>query len=582
MGRTIPKIKEFPDDGRTWRVDWFGGVERNHQVPTEPKIQLIISPVIDGTTDYAASSAVNQEERRSIDLGVGQLPLVTIGSLWQNRRCLVEVAGKSKTFHNLHISPNTVRLVKSDVVVDGHPLIRRRFHQIGAGLGANCLAIEWHGDPYGIIIPVAEIIRFYYATSTDLAKAVFSGDFRHNLGSIVNPARCGFDKQERRCLLKLRKEFADADAWIIGRILNSHEAFEGATLVHDSMILEAVQNKRRVYPEAAFPFAGTTNLRARVKAMRTPDENGWRYIVFALEYCTGLFPFDSLTCDRDNSNLRPEIAPNLPDDQRLPAYSTQQSSAKDSDDRELQSGEEPSHHIQSVVITLPEERFGAVAGMTLEKPDKEMCNYFNASVVRPLGLPTDALGTGDGNYSESGVTPAHVETTSARPPALAASFKSFEAMIRFLNEKPRWHAQIRPFADTIAYIPLTKPRRARQWSYLDSERRQRRAVVIGDVTFASRTYSLIEFQWREGESFMLGIVSTHDGSRVSDYLMHLILLEFAKKEGRWDSVKSVLNGISVATLKHTRATVERFVAAIIYKISIEDGITRNALENIEL
>jgi len=43
-------------------------------VPTEPKIQLIISPLLDGVTDYAASNAVNHEERRSISIGVGQLP----------------------------------------------------------------------------------------------------------------------------------------------------------------------------------------------------------------------------------------------------------------------------------------------------------------------------------------------------------------------------------------------------------------------------------------------------------------------------------------------------------------------------
>lgn len=81
MRKAIPRIKEFPDDGRIWRVDWFGGVERNPQVPSEPKIQLIISPVVDGATDYAAISAVNHEERRSISIGVGQLLLVTIGSL---------------------------------------------------------------------------------------------------------------------------------------------------------------------------------------------------------------------------------------------------------------------------------------------------------------------------------------------------------------------------------------------------------------------------------------------------------------------------------------------------------------------
>jgi len=119
-------------------------------VPTEPKIQVITSPLLGGATDYAASSAINHEERRTIS----QLPLVTIGSLWLNRHCLVEAAGKDKIFHNLTISPDTVRLVKSEAKVDGPPLILKHFHQIGAGLATNCLAIKWRDDPFGIIAPI--------------------------------------------------------------------------------------------------------------------------------------------------------------------------------------------------------------------------------------------------------------------------------------------------------------------------------------------------------------------------------------------------------------------------------------------
>ncbi len=541
-------------------------------VPTEPKIQLIISPLLDGATDYAASSAVNHEERRTISIGVGQLPLVTIGSLWLNRRCLIETAGKDKIFHNLTISPDTVRLVKSDAKVDGHPLILKRFHQIGAGLAANCLAIKWRDDPYGIIVPVAEIIRFYYATSTDLAKVIFAGDFRHDLGSIVNPAECGFNEQEKRCLLKLRKEFADADAWIIGRILNNQEAFAGATLVHDSMIKEAVQNKPRLYPKAAFPFIGSTNLRVRVKPIRTPDDSGWRYIVFALEHCTGPFPFNAITCDRDNSNLRPEKGEDLPDDQKKPAFPAKPASGKNITDGELQSDNEPSNNVQSAVITLPEDRFGALSSMELEKPEKEMCHYISADTVRPLALPTDVLGTGDGTYSDNGVTPTEVETERVRQAPLPVSFENFEAMIRHLNELPGYQARIRPIKDSIAHIPLTKPRWTRQWSYLDSERKLRRAVAIADVTHKLQTYSLIEFQWRDGEAFKLALISLPSGVRLSDELINKLLYILAKKNGRWENAKPLPADTRLATLKHTWPCVEAYAEAVTSKIKNGNNI----------
>ncbi|MCG9053523.1 hypothetical protein LH447_10530 [Laribacter hongkongensis] len=566
MRKAIPRIKEFPDDGRIWRVDWFGGVERNPQVPSEPKIQLIISPVVDGAADYAASNAVNHEERRSISIGVGQLPLVTIGSLWQNRHCLVATAGKTNTFENLVISPETVRLVKSDVLVDGQQLIRKKYHQIGAGLAANCLAIEWQGDPYCIIIPTAEIIRFYYATSSDLAKAIFAGDFRHDLGSIVNPDECQFLVPDRRCILKLRKEFADADAYIIGRILNCHEAFEGAALVHDSMIKQAVLGKPRLYPDAAFPFVGSTNLRVRMKAMKTPDEKNWRFIVFALEYCSGAFPFSAITCDRDNSNLRPEEGKDQPDDLKEPAYPSKQPSGQDVTDGELQSEEDTSKNIQSAVVTMPEERFGALAGIELEKPEKDVCHYFSAGVIRPLALPTDVLGTGNGSYTDTGVTPTSAEVKHIRQEAMPASFENFEAMVKHLDGLAGCQAKIRTRTDAIAYIPLMKPHKAWQWSYLDSGKQQRRAVVVADIVRGPSAYSLIEFQWREGESFKLAMVSLPGGAKLGDEQLNLLLRLLAKKEGRWESAKSLLGNIQLLTLKHTWPSVETYAQAVMARM----------------
>lgn len=567
MRKAIPKIKEFPDDGRIWRVDWFGGVEHNPQVPSEPKIQLIISPVVNGTADYASSNAVNHEERRSISIGVGQLPLVTIGSLWQNRHCLVENAGKSKAFDNLLISPETVRLLKSDALLDGDSLIRKKYHQIGAGLAAHCLAIAWQGDPYGIIIPVAEIIRFYYATSTDLAKAIFSGDFRHELGSIVNPAECGYIEQEKRCVLKLRKEFADADAWIIGRILNSPEAFKGAVLVHDSMIKQAVQSKPRLYPDGAFPFVGETNLRVRMKAMKTPDQKRWRFIVFALEHCSGRFPFSAITCDRDNSNLRPEEGCDQPDELKAPAYPSKQQSEKHITDGELQSDDDSSKKIQAAVIDLPEERFDALANMELEKPEKDICHYFNSRDIRPLDLPTNVLGTGDGNYSGDFVTPTSVEVNHVRQEALPASFTNFEAMVRHLDGMPGCQAKIRPRSDATMYIPLTKPHRAWQWSYLDSGTKKRRAVVIADITCDYSVYSLVEFQWREDESFKLAMVSLPGETSLDDEQLHFLLRMLAKKEGRWESTKPLPWSAQLITFKHTWPSVDAYAQAILARVA---------------
>jgi hypothetical protein len=38
------------------------------------------------------------------------------------------------------------------------------------------VAVEQNGDPYAVMVPTAEIVRFYYAPSTRLAQALFWGN----------------------------------------------------------------------------------------------------------------------------------------------------------------------------------------------------------------------------------------------------------------------------------------------------------------------------------------------------------------------------------------------------------------------
>lgn len=71
----IPRIREFPSDGRFWRIDWFGGVERNPYVPSEPAIQVLLSPLRTPSslsdTDPASVRAINAQEQTTVLVGTG-------------------------------------------------------------------------------------------------------------------------------------------------------------------------------------------------------------------------------------------------------------------------------------------------------------------------------------------------------------------------------------------------------------------------------------------------------------------------------------------------------------------------------
>ncbi|MDO9630996.1 MAG: hypothetical protein Q7I92_03730, partial [Humidesulfovibrio sp.] len=65
MPTWIPAIAEFPSDGRRWRLDWLGAVERNPNISSEPTIKVALSPVRDGITNPATATAVLGQEQKT-------------------------------------------------------------------------------------------------------------------------------------------------------------------------------------------------------------------------------------------------------------------------------------------------------------------------------------------------------------------------------------------------------------------------------------------------------------------------------------------------------------------------------------
>lgn len=238
-----------------------------------------------------------------IEIGVGQLPFVSIGSIWKNGLIQSFKAGTEQTLYSVNIIDENIQIINGNHQIDGKYLIPPNFYKLGIeGLNAKFIAIkDAKGDPFGILVPAIEVIRFYYALSTHLSHAVFSGAFKHNTESIINPANSGNINEESRCVLHLRKHITDEEGWIIGRILNSDFAFQGANQPYDDMLQNSI-NRKWMNVTSNFPFRGLTTLKARTKRICSITDNGWRTLILELESFTAPFPFDNTTFPRDNDN----------------------------------------------------------------------------------------------------------------------------------------------------------------------------------------------------------------------------------------------------------------------------------------
>ena len=518
----VIQIKEFPNDGRVWRIDWFGAVRKNDNVPTEPTIDVYLRPVsVTDKTSIADFGWLNKE-RICCTIGVGQLPVLTIGSLWKNGKLLDYQVIVPSNLPNVNIAEDSVRLIEAAHKDQTGYIINKAAFDIGGfknGLSARCLAIESDGDPYSIIIPVAEVIRFYYAISTNLAKIAFLGSYETNFDQIIGE-RCGFDSKTKILIIHLRQWLYDNEGWVLGRILRDKNAQQGFFQIHRSLVKQSVGKYHQPMPETNFPFQGKTDWAARCLSFTSGGKV--RTLILELLRCTAPFPFSNLVVIRDNDGRQASPETDLPESNKRPYLRNQ--GLKSGTSKKLHSIEEPVQNMKRMVIDYVKERFGDLWNKELIKPEKEFCNYRKTDLLfLPPSESTTALGTGDGTSGQSKTAPISIsinvgkETDIAQKPrshsrseALPATFENMMAAVRYLSENYQDKGVTAKVWSTL-YMPLTS-NRSSQWSYLDTSAtttnlvKTPRRVLIAELNIDNMLFWLVEFEQRESESLTAAMI----------------------------------------------------------------------------
>lgn len=575
MLKQYSPIKEIRDLGNgVWRVDWFGAIERNPSIQTEFLIRVILSKVRENwlETDIATDNAVHHETRRSILIGVGQLPIVHIGSLWRDGKRLGISAGEILTI-DLNIGPSTTQISKSTDVVEDQTLIPFNSHQVSsAGKNSLCLHVTLDGDSAGVIIPTVELIRFYFATSSLLSKAVFDGSFTHNISSLINPEYTGMTGS--RCVVNRRKEVSDIDCWTIGRIVNSNEAFEAVRLINDSLI-KAQNNNSEAFPETGFPFIGKTTIRARCKQI------GWkkkRWLVLSLITCTGQFPYHELEVIADNDARPADHNTDIPDDEKSIAYPNSRLIKEGITDSDLtlQSKQEPESDTEDYKIALHEDRFAAIQGKTIIKNTKEKCLYKAGGLKPQVRLDmANSLGTGGGTYSSSGVIPAMIQISEERK-GLPASLESLVEMLEVLNKYPGITAKLRqfPWGAGLIEAKLTNRANKRQWSYLNIKSRKIRRFMMADISYQEKYFTLVEIERRPdspSDTYLVEILFKVDGSKIDNGELDTLVMQLSRVDGRMKNIPVLPNKIErLGTgLKHTWKNTTQYAETIVELLALD-------------
>lgn len=302
--RAMPAIADLSKDDLIWRLDWLGdcGYPMVIRRYGQPSIKAVFSPLVcekDDQTALLLPGATDHRHQKEIWLAISALPILTIGSLWQNGLKIAEPDYQLETFHDLKINPYTTFFIKAGKELDGDfvlPLADHPWHRLHTQ--AYCVVVSLP-DGKRLVVPCTELIRFYFGSSGNFVQRLFT----QPLGANTLWGSKTFDAKTQSLHLFLAERLSGVSASDIGRIAGSQFAWRSAAGIYSSCMKASAQNLP-IYPYTGFPFEGKTDLNLSGIWLPFGDKERGTFLVYRINTCTHPFPFKKLTYNLADSRVR--------------------------------------------------------------------------------------------------------------------------------------------------------------------------------------------------------------------------------------------------------------------------------------
>ena len=569
----VIEIAEFPHDNKLWRIDGLGKIFSQLKNNNNLFIEVYLRPVNfhdNSVYNFAKFDSSGREipeynQLKKIPINIGLLPILRVGSLWikgklQNNNAVTDIA----TLKNIEINANTVEIINSNYKIkyldssgreqECKLLLQKNF-ATDAKVPFSCFKIQNENYKNGIIIPVIEIIRFYYACSTRLAHLTFSNPEE------ITKISYAIDNETDKVVIKLPQQYTDQEAFILARILTSDIALSGFFQIKNSLIKIGFNEQPTTLLSTNFPFINSTNL--VVRGIKIVD----RFLV--TEICSCSAPFPDISVDRNNDNRKGDKKTDIPDDKKK-EYRRGGQTPSLKGNSTIQNQYESVNCVSTLQFDLNINCFSDLIGKKIEKPKKP----FNEYKAQKLGINEQmnvtGLGADLGTWGQTTIAPASISTFNTQSEkhnrdALAATFENSVRAIEHLNEE---YSNIQAAiymssSPACEFVPLTDSAHKAQWSYLVSKTKTRRKVLLGKIDYKDRTFWLIEIQARKSEHFVTAIIyfETNDEMKYLGQLLYVL----AKKRGIWDKIPK-RTSLQITTLKHTHKDIASFARKISEKV----------------
>jgi hypothetical protein len=332
-----PRISVFPKDQTNWRIDWFGDISFPNRLVRrkQPSVLVHLSRVIDDRFLSDPSVLLSPQctkaaqFQKRVWVSVGTLALLRIGDIWRDGQLVLRPDYELESFKNVQIGKDSTSLVKAGLNLNESgfllPLAEHPWHL--QCTMSYCLMVQLT-QSHRMIIPCLELVRFYFGSSSNLLSKLFLPPLKRE--SLFSSAM--LDPKTRKLQIDLAERMSGASAADIGRISMDSVAAHAARIIGASC-LRASAAGQFIYPQALFPFEGSTDLIASGKWLSHGDTPRSTFLVYSLRSCSHPFPFRSL----QYNTVGLASGPNTPSTNTPPhgGPSTKRRSAPDFKDQSL-------------------------------------------------------------------------------------------------------------------------------------------------------------------------------------------------------------------------------------------------------
>jgi len=303
-----PLIPQLTPDERPWRIDWFGEVGYPGHIRryAQPSIKVSLSPLRCDPAEHAAlllSDSTDHQHQHETWAPIAALPMLSIGDLWQGGQQIASPNYQVEAFKGLAINPESTAFVKAGLALEEHfllPLSNHPWHRHHTQ--SYCVAVSL-GDQRRLLVPCAEIIRFYFGSSSNFLQRLFTAP----LSQESFWTHKYFNSVTRHLHLVLANRLSGLSAPDIGRIAESKFAWRAAAGIHASC-QKATAAGHPAYPYTGFPFEGATELVASGLWLPFGDQENATFLAYRLRSCSHPFPFFSLSYEASDRKARYGLA----------------------------------------------------------------------------------------------------------------------------------------------------------------------------------------------------------------------------------------------------------------------------------